>query len=50
MGRFAKRIAAVLIWLAAASPVWAGFDEGDAAYTRGDYATAFREFLAAAEK
>ena len=33
---------AILIGLAA--PAWAGFDEGVAAYERGDYATALREF------
>ena len=32
---------AILIGLAA--PAWAGFDEGLAAYHRGDYATALRE-------
>ncbi len=26
------------------APAWAGFDEGEAAYQRGDYATALREF------
>ncbi len=26
------------------APAWAGFDEGLAAYNRGDYATALREF------
>ncbi len=25
-------------------PAWAGFDEGEAAYQRGDYATALREW------
>ncbi len=33
---------AILIGLAA--PSWAGFNEGVAAYERGDYATALREF------
>ncbi len=27
-----------------AAPAWAGFDEGEAAYRRGDYATAIREW------
>ena len=34
--------AAVLsLWLA--TPAWAGFDEGAAAFNRGDYATALEE-------
>ncbi len=32
------------------APGWAGFDEGDAAYHRGDYATALREFRSLAER
>lgn len=32
-----------------ASPVWAGFDEGLAAYKRGDYATAIKEWRPLAE-
>ncbi len=32
------------------APGWAGFDEGDAAYHRGDYATALREFRSLAEQ
>ena len=39
---------AMLIVLAA--PAWAGFDEGVAAYTRGEYATALREFRPLAEQ
>ena len=31
-------------------PAWAGFEEGEAAYNRGDYATAFREFRPLAEQ
>ncbi len=31
-------------------PAWAGFDEGFAAYQRGDYATALREFRPLAEQ
>ena len=40
-----KRVfcAAVLL-IALAVPAWAGFYEGVAAYERGDYATALREF------
>ena len=40
--------AAILYGLAA--PAWAGFDEGFAAYNRGDYATALREFRPLAEQ
>ncbi len=32
------------------APAWAGFDEGVAAYNRGDYATAFREWRPLAEQ
>ncbi len=32
------------------APAWAGFDEGTAAYQRGDYATALREFRPLAEQ
>ena len=32
------------------APAWAGLDEGVAAYKRGDYATALREFRALAEQ
>ncbi len=39
---------AILIGLAA--PAWAGFAEGFAAYERGDYATALREFRPLAEQ
>jgi TPR repeat protein len=31
-----------------ASPAWAGFEESHEAYTRGDYTTAFKGYLAAA--
>ncbi len=45
-----KRLAlALAVFLAAAAPARAGFDEGLAAYKRGDYATAFREFRPLAE-
>ena len=33
-----------------AAPAWAGFDEGLAAYKRGDYATALREFRTLAQQ
>ncbi len=39
---------AILIGLA--GPAWAGFAEGLAAYERGDYATALREFRPLAEQ
>ena len=32
------------------APAWAGFDEGEAAYQRGDYATALREWRPLAEQ
>ena len=42
-------LAAVLsLWLTTSA--WAGFDEGVAAYDRGDYATAFEEFRPLAEQ
>ena len=42
-------LAAVLsLWLTTSA--WAGFDEGLAAYDRGDYATAFEEWLPIAEQ
>src|SRR5262249_35703935 len=40
---------AVLVWVVA-TPCWAGFDEGKAAYDRGDYATALRESLPLAQQ
>ncbi len=40
--------AVLLVVLAA--PAWAGFDEGVAAYDRGDYATALRELRPLAEQ
>ncbi len=36
--------------LGLAAPAWAGFDEGVAAYKRGDYATAIREWRPLAEQ
>ncbi len=32
------------------APAWAGFDEGEGAYDRGDYATALREWRPLAEQ
>ncbi len=37
-------ISAVVILIGLAAPAWAGFAEGFAAYERGDYATALREW------
>ena len=39
-----------LLGLALIRPAWAGFDEGLAAYERGDYATALREWRPLAEQ
>ena len=41
--RCAATVAIILVAIFAA-PAWAGFDEGVAAYKRGDYATALREW------
>ena len=40
----------VMYCLALAAPAWAGLDEGVAAYERGDYKTAMREFRPLAEQ
>ncbi len=45
-----KRILAALLLVTLAAPAWAGWDEGVAAYDRGDYATALREFRVLAEQ
>ncbi len=46
-----KRVIAFAVLLVVlAAPAWAGFDEGVAAYERGDYAAALREFRALAEQ
>jgi TPR repeat protein len=46
-----KRIlASVFLCLLLATPAGAGFDEGVAAYKRGDYTTALREFRPIAEQ
>ncbi len=46
-----KRVTAFAVLLVVlAAPAWAGFDEGVAAYNRGDYATALREFRPLAEQ
>ncbi len=41
---------AVICWLVLAAPALAGYDEGVAAYDRGDYETAEREFRPLAEQ
>ena len=38
------------VTLGLTAPAWAGWDEGVAAYKRGDYATALREFRPLAEQ
>ena len=45
-----RLIAAVVLLVALAAPAWAGFNEGMAAYERGDYATALREWRPLAEQ
>ena len=46
-----KRVAlAVAILIGLAVPTWADFQDGVAAYERGDYTTAFREFKTLAEQ
>ena len=45
-----KRLALILLLLSLVSPAWAGFEEGAAAYRRGDYAAALREFLPLAQQ
>lgn len=44
------RTVIVVMLLTGRGLTWAGFDEGDAAYNRGDYATALREYRALADK
>ena len=43
-------IAVAVLMFGLATPAWAGYDEGLAAYERGDYATALREYRKAAER
>ncbi len=46
-----KRVTGFAVLLVVlAPPAWAGFDEGAAAYLRGDYATAQREWRPLAEQ
>ena len=37
-------VVAIVLLISLVGPSWAGFDEGVAAYLRGDYTTALREF------
>ena len=43
-------IAIAVLMFGLAAPAWAGCDEGEAAYKRGDYAMAFREIRPVAEQ
>ena len=43
-------ISAAVLLVALAASAWAGYDEGLAAYNRGDYATALREWRPLAEQ
>ncbi len=46
-----KKVTAFAVLLVVlAAPAWAGWDEGIAAYERGDYATALRELRPLAEQ
>ncbi len=46
-----KKVTAFAVLLVVlAAPAWAGWDEGVAAYERGDYATALREWRPFAEQ
>ncbi|MEX0815303.1 MAG: peptidoglycan-binding protein, partial [Dongiaceae bacterium] len=45
-----RLVLALAIWFALTAPAWAGFEEGLAAYERGDYATAVREWLPLAQQ
>ncbi|HEX9770894.1 MAG TPA: hypothetical protein VGA50_17110, partial [Kiloniellales bacterium] len=47
----AAAVAAVLVlWVGFGPPAAAGYDEGAAAFIRGDYETAWREWLALGER
>ena len=50
MRRIAATLAVVGALLFSAGSAWADFDDGVAAYQRGDYATAFQEWLPLAEQ
>jgi len=50
MGRIVATLAVVVALLFSAGSAWANFDDGMAAYERGDYATALKEFRSLAEQ
>lgn len=45
-----RNLIAALLFLGLATVVWADFEKGFAAYKRGDYATALKEFRKSAER
>ncbi len=45
-----RTLATVFLYLLLATPAWAGFNEGLAAYKQGDYATALREWRPLAKR
>ena len=49
MRRIAATLAVVVALLFSAGSAWADFDDGKAAYERGDYATALQELRPLAE-
>ena len=50
MKKLAATLAVVGALLFSAGSAWADYDDGFAAYQRGDYETAYREFLPLAEQ
>ena len=50
MRRILATLAVVVALLFSVGSAWADFDDGFAAYERGDYATALKEFLPLAEQ
>jgi len=50
MRRIAATLAVVVALLFSAGSAWADFDDGLAAYERGDYSTAFLEWRPLAEQ
>ena len=50
LGKQIVAIATLAVGVVAAHPAWAGYDEGLMARQRGDYATAMREWTAAADQ
>ena len=50
MKKLAAAIAVIVALLFGAGSAWADFDDGVAAYERGDYATALKEFRPLAEQ